>query len=121
MWLAATDSYADLILNAVALEFVVNIDNMLYTSLLPPSVIEEIKNTKLWAERKSKTREERNKEKEQRALREHALSSACFFGALVFVFAYMTLGQSIPYIGIFPGWENDAQCPIYWGKITQRL
>ncbi|CAE8616778.1 unnamed protein product, partial [Polarella glacialis] len=38
VWLSATDSYADLILNAVALEFVINIDELLFQAMMPSSI-----------------------------------------------------------------------------------
>ena len=37
VWLAATDSFADLILNAIALEFVSAIDELLFEAMLPAS------------------------------------------------------------------------------------
>jgi len=41
-WLASTESPADLILNALALEFVVNIDEQLFEALLPKCIIDQI-------------------------------------------------------------------------------
>merc|ERR1719161_349779 len=47
VWLAATGSFADLILNAIALEFVIVIDEVLFNSILPESLKEDIASTKL--------------------------------------------------------------------------
>ncbi|CAJ1364218.1 unnamed protein product [Effrenium voratum] len=46
-WLAATQSFADLILNALALEFVINIDELMYEAFTPRSLRNVIELTKL--------------------------------------------------------------------------
>jgi len=40
VWLTATQSFADLILNALALEFVINIDDVLYSSFFPKNLVD---------------------------------------------------------------------------------
>merc|ERR1719401_2196783 len=42
IWLSATESFGELILNAVALEFVINIDDHLFEALLPKSYREDM-------------------------------------------------------------------------------
>ncbi|CAJ1360143.1 unnamed protein product [Effrenium voratum] len=45
-WLAATQSFGDLILNALALEFVINIDELMYEAFTPLSLRQVIEMTK---------------------------------------------------------------------------
>lgn len=47
VWLTATDRFSDLILNALALEFVVNIDNLLFNMFFPASLHHEVDCLKL--------------------------------------------------------------------------
>merc|ERR1739845_13727 len=47
IWLTATDSVPDLILNCVALGFVVNIDELLFEGLVPETMQNNIKITNL--------------------------------------------------------------------------
>merc|ERR1719214_500416 len=47
VWLAATDSFQDLILNAIALEFVIGIDELLFNAMLPESIKVNISMCKL--------------------------------------------------------------------------
>jgi len=47
VWLTATDRFDSLILNALALEFVVNVDNLLYTMFFPVSMHNQVENMKV--------------------------------------------------------------------------
>lgn len=47
VWLTATDRFDSLILNALALEFVVNVDNLLFTMFFPVSLHAQVENLKV--------------------------------------------------------------------------
>merc|ERR1711904_444910 len=47
MWLAATDDFADLVLNAVALEFIILIDETIFDAMFPRTVKDHIVTVKL--------------------------------------------------------------------------
>lgn len=47
-WLSASASFADMVLNSLALEFVMDIDNDLYTSVLPVDTRKKISQTKFF-------------------------------------------------------------------------
>merc|ERR1719507_2338189 len=51
VWLTATVSFADLILNAVALAFIIQIDEQIYNVLIPNSLKERMAQTVLWTSR----------------------------------------------------------------------
>lgn len=117
LWLMATDSYADLILNAVALEFVVNIDNLLFEASMPVTLISKMEETKFWVKKKPQSKQE----KYNKVAMAYYRSMFYFFIVWLLCFLMMTIGQSVPYVGIFPKYANDAFCPIYQKQITKRV
>jgi hypothetical protein len=117
IWLAATDSFADLILNAIALEFVIAIDELLFEAMLPASIHAKIEETKLWKPAKKLT----PAENEKKTLGGYRRSCIYFFGTMGAVYLYMMYGQVIPILGVFPGYALDAECPTYMALTTKRL
>jgi hypothetical protein len=117
VWLMATDSFSDLILNAVALEFVVNIDNLLFEAAMPASIIANIMETKFFIETAGETKEQKSK----KVADGYKRSMFYFFAVPVFVAIMMSYGQSIPYVGVFPNYANDAFCPIWQKANTKRV
>jgi hypothetical protein len=117
VWLMATDSFSDLILNAVALEFVVNIDNLLFEAAMPLSVINDMAKTKFWIKAGSQSEADRDKKIQQGYFR----SMFYFFGVWVLVALMMSFGQKIPYAGVFPDYANDVSCPVYQEQLTKRI
>lgn len=116
IWLMATDSFADLILNAVALEFVVNIDNLLFEAALPASIADKVAETKFFVlENMSKSAENK------KIAWGYYRSMLYFFGTWVFVALMMSYGQLIPYAGVLPNYANDAACPVWQAQITERI
>merc|ERR1719375_1254568 len=115
MWLAATDSFADLVLNAIALEFVIHIDELLFEAMLPASIVSSIEGTKIWKRAPKKT----NQQKDAEIRAGYERTAGYFFGTLVGVFVYMTFAQKLPLVGVIPGYANDAFCPIFWHDKTQ--
>eukprot|EP00811_Abedinium_folium_P030733 NODE_4945_length_1827_cov_14.175882.p1 GENE.NODE_4945_length_1827_cov_14.175882~~NODE_4945_length_1827_cov_14.175882.p1 ORF type:complete len:369 (-),score=68.96 NODE_4945_length_1827_cov_14.175882:587-1693(-) len=116
-WLTATDDFSDLILNAIALEFVVGIDNLLYEAMLPKSVVQAIQNTKLFIRAKKQTK----REKEADVLWHFVKSTGWVVFSVATVYLFLGHGQYIPYAGVFPGYAHDTACPIFNAKMSKRL
>eukprot|EP00811_Abedinium_folium_P032841 NODE_5853_length_1728_cov_10.536540.p1 GENE.NODE_5853_length_1728_cov_10.536540~~NODE_5853_length_1728_cov_10.536540.p1 ORF type:complete len:369 (-),score=108.56 NODE_5853_length_1728_cov_10.536540:510-1616(-) len=116
-WLTSTDDFSSLILNAIALEFVVGIDNLLYEALLPKSVLSDIQGTKLWIRAKPKTK----KEKEAQVIWFFTKSTMWLVFSLSIVYFFLGYGQYIPFAGVYPGFAHDVHCPSYQEKIGKRL
>jgi len=114
MWLAATDDFADLILNACALEFVISIDEVLFNAFTPFVVKREIGFTRVKMARVAKRLIEETSRK--------FIWKAYAYYLLIFlmVYLYQFKGQTLPYVGIMPGYANDAACPDYWIERTHR-
>jgi len=126
MWLAATDSYSDLILNAVALQFVVKIDEMLFDGLLPESIKSDIGSTKLLIPKKLKSGnayvEARNEENQVVAGFKRSTLYAIFLMGIVYLF--MTVGQDFEAIGLFPGSPPSdiaSSCPTWYEENAVRV
>merc|ERR1712217_629217 len=85
----------------------------IFGALMPDVIQKEIQNTKLIvpkADRLKTTKDSR-----------HLLQGIVFYIAIfVLVALYQIYGQSIPYIGVLPGYAYDAQCPAYWSQTTER-
>jgi len=114
VWLSATDSYADLILNAVALEFVIAIDELIFEGLLPSSIHERIEETVLCIVDKAVTPQAQT----DAIVSQYIRSVTYFVMTTIGVYIFMTYGQYIPRIGVLPGYANDIQCP---GWIEQQI
>jgi hypothetical protein len=122
VWLMATDSFADLILNAVALEFVVAIDNVLFEAALPLTVAEKVAETKFFIKDTSPAQKDaREKYQKDKTVMGYYRSITYFFGVWVFVALMMSYGQYIPYLGVFPNYAHDAECPSYQARISSRI
>merc|ERR1719217_1496117 len=48
MWLTATEDFADLILNAVALEFIILVDEVIFDAMFPVALKKHLEGVKLW-------------------------------------------------------------------------
>lgn len=116
-WLVSTDDFSSLILNAIALEFVVGIDNLLYEALLPKCVLTDIQNTRLWIRAKHKTK----KEKEAQVIWFFTKSTIWVLFSVAVVYGFLSVGQYIPMAGVYPGFKHDVHCPTFQEKIGKRL
>jgi len=114
VWLSATDNFGDLILNAVALEFVIGIDELLFEAMLPGTIRERICETKLWVKPKKSTPESNAKNVKAQYIR----SLTYFLTVTVGVYIFMSIGQYIPRLGVLPNYANDAMCPVYLKDTT---
>lgn len=121
VWLAATDSYSELILNAVALGFIVQIDEHLFNGLLPESIKDNIGNTKLLVPKKKVAENVylQAKDEETAVVGGFKRSTMYLVGVSGIVFLFMTAGQNIPILGVFPlATPSDIEdaCPAWFAK-----
>jgi len=117
MWLAATDKFEDLILNAVALEFVISIDELLFRAFIPVSVKQAMTQVRLW----NQTEGEPGKFDPHTIVLGLMSSTGWYFVCIIGIPIFLTFGQSIPFIGVMPGFANDIDCTDFWASKTQRL
>lgn len=80
-WLSASASFADMTLNAMALEFVKNIDEILYEAILPLQLRNQIAETNMFQIEKRKTKRDVDRS-EWRSYRGTCIWLALMFGAL---------------------------------------
>jgi len=102
VWLTATDLFADLILNAVALGFVIHIDEQIYLALLPNSVKAQMARTVLWSPRPP---EKTAKESEDEICNELMRSFFYLVSSVAIVAIYLGPGQWL--FPILPGFNGD--------------
>lgn len=102
VWLTSTDLFADLILNAVALVFVIHIDEQIYLALLPNELKAHMAGTVLWSPRKpEKTPEEHHAE----VTAELTKTIVMLVSSIVIVALYLGPGQW--FFPILPGFNGD--------------
>jgi len=113
IWLASTDSFENLVLNSVALGFLINIDETIFAGLVPKTMKKNIAITKIV--NLSVSAEAGYLLEVMRRYRD---STLCFIAVVGGVGFYMSSwGQMIPGIGIFPGYLKDTSpCSSWWGK-----
>lgn len=123
VWLTSSDQFSDLILNSVALEFIICIDEILYDGLLPESIKHEIQNTMLVMPKPKKTghapTDAKNNEDKTRQGYIRSVGYAVTIGLGLYLF--MTYGQQLPEVGVYPNYKDDAACPIWWEHQTERI
>lgn len=108
-WLVSTESFGDLILNALALGFVIEIDELIFEAMFPAFMAEQIEKVKLWRRRSPDPKEY------QRVQWEHIRRSGIYWLViLVGVFVYLSFLQALPFVGVLPGYASDIQCTGYW-------
>jgi hypothetical protein len=119
LWIAATDSFENLVLNSVALTFVTQVDELMFNGLIPHTMKKNISITKL-------VRSADVEDKAHEALVKAAYRAATVQVAIVLcgVAVYMSpIGQSLPLVGIFPGYASDQviACRDLWTRQRLRL
>jgi len=122
-WLAATDSWSELILNALALRFVVLIDEVLFHGLLPETIKSNIAKCKLMRTKQKKTGNDvvdaiDAEQKGRDGLIRSVLYTCVILGG---VLLYLTFGQTIPILGVYPNYKHDADCPAWYKRITAQV
>lgn len=116
MWLTATEDFADLVLNAVALEFIIQVDETIFDAMFPNTVKNQIGNMRLMVMKAVQNPTSLNKEVWDGFMRSWVYYLAIF--ALVAL--YLQFGQRLPYIGVLPGYADDAACPNFWAQRASR-
>jgi len=113
IWLAATDSFENLVLNSVALSFITNIDEIIFAGLVPFTMKKNINITKLV--NISVSAAEGHHVEIVRGYRD---STLWLLGVVVGVAFYLSdYGQNIHGLGIFPGYLADTTgCSEWWFK-----
>jgi len=101
VWLTATVSFADLILNAVALAFIIQIDEQIYNVLIPDNLKSRMAQTVLWTSRTAQNTQDVAIEVRWGLLKAFFLIVCSLF----LVALYIGPGQQL--IPIFPGFKND--------------
>mmetsp|Transcript_50771 Transcript_50771/g.127992 ORF Transcript_50771/g.127992 Transcript_50771/m.127992 type:complete len:387 (+) Transcript_50771:83-1243(+) len=115
-WLVATDSFGDLILNALALGFVIDIDELIFEAMFPAFMADQIDQVKLWRRR------DKDPKAYQRVQWEHIRRSGIYWLViLVGVYVYLSFLQGLPFVGVLPGYAGDAECPGYWRRQTTMI
>merc|ERR1719235_272245 len=106
-YLTSTESFQDLILNAIALEFIINIDELLFMSLFPESGAKEIDQVKFT-----------HPKKDQNAEEEAAAFVAGYHRSLVFI--SLAVAWVVLYLNyvqqVIPFYAKDLhlQCPEFY-------
>merc|ERR1719326_1422624 len=113
MWLVATDDFSDLILNAVALEFVIKLDELIFECMVPQTVKQDLANAKLWIPMKMSALTE--DEQKAKATTDGLIRSWIWYIVIISgAYAYLIYGQMLPGIGVFPEYAYDLNCQDYW-------
>jgi len=107
VWLTATESFSDLILNAVALEFVIFIDDTLFNALMPVSIKEKISAAAVWRPLGHSSVDEDPAAKFKSIYAGFQRSLAYFFASLMIVYTYLHYLQWVPFLGVMPGFQFD--------------
>lgn len=119
MWLSSTQSFSDLILNSLALEFVVRIDDNLYSALIPEHFKTDMGRVKLVYEKKQKTLTEEIHDDWV----EWRTATIWLVVIPSFVFVYLKLAQGMPILGVLPYFQNDIAeaCAPYLEREKMRI
>mmetsp|Transcript_23844 Transcript_23844/g.38217 ORF Transcript_23844/g.38217 Transcript_23844/m.38217 type:complete len:110 (-) Transcript_23844:8-337(-) len=75
--------------------------------MMPSSIREAIDETVFWIPDKIATA----KDKEADLTQQYVRSLAYFLITVIGVYIFMTYGQYVPRLGVFPGYDGDIQCP----------
>lgn len=98
-WLSATPCFADLVLNSVALSFILNCDEILYQVLIPRVTQERVQSTKL-----------RQGPKDSHVMENwKGYTRSIVYGilCLLFTYGYMFWARDIVGVGVLPGYKTD--------------
>jgi hypothetical protein len=126
LWLSATPDFADLILNAVALVFVLDIDGLLYSFCLPPKMkagLSEVPLADFSEEHRIRTRTAKGHDAATELLhhmkgsRPGALMRKAFWLLFVSFFVHIYVRthilDNIPFAKVIPGFRHDVKDHCY--------
>jgi len=108
-WLSATESYGDLMLDALALVFVIEIDELIFQAMFPHFMAAQIEKVKLW-------RPFCRDPQEYQRVQWHQIVRSGIYWVLILggVFVYLSFLQGLPFLGVLPGFRRDIECKAYW-------
>lgn len=118
-WLVASADYASLILNALALGFVTNIDEMIFVSFLPPRLHKNLDSLKIAIPEKNNMTPE---EKESHDILQAYLRSTIFLVAVsVYVVVFIVYQPVLPHFAwdaadVCYSYQKTINWPWCWGK-----
>lgn len=106
VWFVATESFGDLILNVLALEFIILIDDNILLSFFPKSMLDDIGMTKFSYPKKDERTED---EELQHKLMEYAYSTMWLLGSCLCICLYLfgLPGVFSPLQQVLPGYNHD--------------
>jgi hypothetical protein len=106
-WLSASESFADLILNSLALQFVVTIDELIFASVFPERMTEKVSALKMAVPREQFATEEEKLEQDNYEIRRVYARSVLFL-----IFIVTLLGAYLVYLQqVIPGYQWDLKKP----------
>lgn len=102
-WLVATPDFGGLILNFLALHFIIEIDEVLYRAFVPQTMQDDVENTKFWMH------EETLNEHVRGLWKGYGRSMIWFVGGIVVCSTYIGVLQKreIPHVTVLPGYKFD--------------
>lgn len=110
-WLAATESFEDLILNSLALQFIVTIDDLIFVSVFPETMNMRVQALKLAVPvQEFANEEEEAAEKKKATVTNYLRSTLILFAALGFLLVYIMKFQRV-----LPDFADDlsSHCHTY--------
>merc|ERR1712176_1299685 len=96
IWLSATESFSELILNSLALGFVITIDDRLFCALLPEQFREDMLKVKIRYPKEQQTLDEDVEED----VKDWITPTFFFIFIPVFVYVYIKSLQFLPMFGV---------------------
>jgi hypothetical protein len=116
-WLVATPDFAGLILNALALGFIIDVDELLHGTFVPKKMQATVDDTKFYLPKASLDEEIADRWTSYRT------SFFWFMSGLITVWIYLHYGQAHPVIAVLPGYQYDLahHCHDVLTEITQNL
>jgi hypothetical protein len=105
-WLLATPDFGGLILNSLALGFIIELDELLYTTFLPKKMQVSVEETKFFLPVETTEEDVHHRWKAARA------SAMWFAGTIAMCLVYLTYGQSVAGYGwypVLPGYKFDLR------------
>lgn len=118
VWLSSTSELSELILNAVALEFIIKIDELVFEAVVPVTARQDLSKFKLTLREKVKPGVMNSD------VWRAYVSSLLYLLVIVGVPPlYLTVGQQVPFINVFPGYDRgevEQVCVPYLDVHKQR-
>lgn len=120
IWLFSTPNYAELILNGLALAFIIGIDELIYETVLPLPLKHQMENTRIIKRAKAQTSVADFQHDHWTAV---LRSYRNFVLTLAITTLYMFACQGLPFLGVLPnyGWDVRRRCQEYYATEFARV